>query len=485
MGSITVVGMGPGSFELMSIESWQQIKNAKKLLLRTGVHPTVDEIKRQGVTFATYDSLYEKADDFESLYEAIASDVIAKAEHGDDVTYAVPGSPLVAERTVVLLREKAKAHDVPIKILPSMSFAEVFCTRLGIDPIDGLTIIDAADLEKIPVDFPTSLFVTQVYDPAVASDTKLSLMELLPDDYEIVYAHNLGLPDESIRTIKLFELDRQHDIDHLTSLYIPAMKHGTRFDMTPLTDIMRTLREPGGCPWDREQDARSLRQHILEEAYEVVEAIDLDDKTLLCEELGDLLLQVVFQARIAEEAGEFSMQDVIDGITDKLIRRHPHIFGDVQATDAAAVLKNWEAIKRAEKPERTSPIDGIPQGMAALLAANKLQKKAADVGFDWDKIEPVIEKCHEEFKELSGAINEGDKNHISEEIGDVLFSIVNLSRFLKVNPEIALLETNEKFTRRFHYVEKCVNEAGGDWSHFTIDELDDFWKQAKLHEKMR
>lgn len=483
MGKITVAGLGPGGFGLISLEAWELMRNAGTLLLRTAKHPTVDELRRRGVGFVSYDELYETADDFASLYEKIADDLVTRAKQGEELVYAVPGSPLVAERTVVLLREKAQAQAVELEILPGMSFVEVLYTRLGIDPISGLTIIDAADVEKMPVDLPTGIIVTQVYNQAIASDTKLSLMERLPDEYELVYVHNLGLPDESVRRIPLFELDRQPDIDHLTSLYLPPMQETAEFDLAPLTEVMRTLREPGGCPWDREQNHLSLRKHLLEETYEVLEAIEAQDAELLCEELGDLLLQIVFHARLGEEAGLFSMQDVIDGITEKMVRRHPHIFGTVQASDAAAVMVNWEAIKKQEKPERASQLDGIPQGMPALLAADKLQAKAAKVGFDWDDIGPVWEKCREEFSELEEAVGEGRAEHIEEEMGDLFFAAVNLARFLKVNPELALLGTNRKFTRRFHFVEQCVRDAGGDWKKFSLDELDKFWEEAKRRER--
>ena len=220
----------------------------------------------------------------------------------------------------------------------------------------------------------------------------------------------------------------------------------------------------------------------MEEAYEVVEAIDAKDADLLAEELGDLLLQIVFQARIAEEAGVFSMQDVVDGITEKLVRRHPHIFGDVQAEDAAAVLANWEAIKRKEKPERKSRLDGVPKDLPALMAAAKIQGKAADAGFDWDDVAPVFEKCREEWQELREAVGQKDAAHIEEELGDLLFAVVNLSRFLKVNAELALLAANRKFKRRFRRVEERVEDAGGDWKQFTLQELDKFWEDAKQAE---
>lgn len=219
---ITVVGLGPGRFGLITLESWQLMQAAEHLVLRTRIHPTVAEIEKRGLTFSSYDGFYEEAPDFETLYRHIAEDLLRRATEQGDLVYAVPGSPLVAERTVVLLRELAKETDTAVDILPGMSFVEVMYTRLGIDPIEGLTILDAEDVSTLKERPAQSLVITQVYDPIIASDTKLMLMEFYPDEYEVTYIHNLALPDESIRKIPLYELDRQKDVDHLTSLFVPA-----------------------------------------------------------------------------------------------------------------------------------------------------------------------------------------------------------------------------------------------------------------------
>lgn len=484
MGSITIVGLGPGRPGLLTMEVWELLKNARELILRTGKHPTVGALVEAKINFSTYDSLYEKAENFEALYEKIASDVIARASAGADVVYAVPGSPLVAERTVVLIREKLGETGGPeLKIIPGMSFAEVMYARLGIDPVAGLTIIDGLDLSRLPEEWPTGLIVTQIYDGRTASEAKLSLMELLPDDYEVVYTHDLGLEDESVRRIPLYELDRQPDIDHLTSLYVPPLKKPVTFELNPLIEVLKTLRSPGGCPWDIVQTHESLRRNLIEECYEVIEAIEAKDSHGLCEELGDLLMQIVFHARMAEEAGFFNMQEVIDGITEKLIRRHPHVFGDVSVADAAEVLVNWEAIKKQEKPERKSAIDGIPIQLPALIYAEKVQRKAAKVGFDWTEIGPVWEKCAEEFAELKEAVAQQEVDHIEEEFGDLVFAAVNLARFLKVDPELALRRANKKFARRFRVVEQKVLASGKDWSEYDLPRLDEFWEEAKSLER--
>ena len=484
MGTITIVGLGPGDFGLITLDTWEKITTAEKLILRTAIHPTVADLDKRNISYTTCDEFYETGSSFEAVYNNIADKLIAEAQNYN-VVYAVPGSPLVAEKTVVIIREKATKANIKLNIMPGMSFMEVLYQRLNIDPIDGLTILDAGDLENLPNDdMPSALVVTQVYDEYIASDTKLILMEHYPEDYPVTFIRNLSLPDEEIRQIPLYELDRQPNIDHLTSLYVgkPPVREQT-FDLEPLEDVIQTLRSPGGCPWDIVQTHKSLKRNLIEEVYEVIEAIDLEDEKLLCEELGDLLMQVVFHARMAEEAGYFSMQDVIDGITEKLIRRHPHVFGDINVKDADEVLKNWEAIKRAEKQERKSILDGIPKDLPALMAGYKLQYKASKVGFDWPDIDPVWDKLEEELRELEEAIADGETSRIESELGDVLFTLVNLSRFLKIDAEVALSGANRKFRKRFSYIEDKVKEKQQKWEHLSLIELDDLWNEAKESEQ--
>ena len=222
MATITVVGLGPGRAGLITRESWELMEKAERLVLRTRIHPTVEALENAGMDFSTYDGFYDEAKDFETLYQKIAADLLERAAAEGDIVCAVPGSPLVAERTVVLLRELGRDSTVTVDIRPGMSFVEVMYTRLGIDPIDGLTILDAEDVETLKEMPAQSLVITQVYNQQIASDTKLMLMDLYPDEYEVTYIHNLALPDESIRQIPLYELDRQKDVDHLTSLFIRA-----------------------------------------------------------------------------------------------------------------------------------------------------------------------------------------------------------------------------------------------------------------------
>lgn len=509
MGTVTIVGLGPGAAGNLSVETMALLTGGAQVILRTAVHPTVAELQKQGVKFTSCDSFYEEGSSFEEVYDRVVKHVLAAAQ-GGDVVYTVPGSPLVAERTVVLLREQAKACGVKLVIKPAMSFLDLAYVELGIDPIAGLRIIDAQDFGAIGEAGNYPLMITQVYSQLVASDLKLALMDALDDDYEVYFLRNLGLPDEECRPVKLYELDRQAHIDHLTSVYVPpeaacdapqgVIEFGDAaaetadelvdnsgyddFDINPLTDVMKVLREPGGCPWDREQTHSTIRSNMIEEVYEFLEAVDNNDVAGMREELGDVLMQVAFHARMAQEAGLFDLQDVIDEVVDKLVRRHPHVFGSTEVHGSDEVLRNWEAIKKQEKTERTHVLDGVSQGLPALLRAYKLQGKAAKVGFDWDNADAVWNKVEEELGELREAIAAGDKAAAESELGDVLFAVVNYARHNKIEPEAALNGTNNRFASRFAYVESQVKASGRDWQEFSLQELDAFWDKAKCIEKI-
>lgn len=529
MGKIIVVGLGPGAAGHISLETLNLLSQTEQVILRTAVHPTVEELEKRGIKYTSCDDCYEAGASFEEVYNTVVARVV-EAAHKGDVVYAVPGSPLVAERTVVLMREAAKAAGITLEIKPAMSFLDLAYVALGIDPIAGLRIIDAQDFEAVADAGRYPLMITQVYSKLVASDLKLALMENLDDEYEIYFIRNLGLPDEECRIVPLYELDRQPHIDHLTSAYVapvadPAQLSGDRLvfeeseededvatavqlvdeladeefydededleytdsfadkDIMPLVDVMRVLREPGGCPWDREQTQESIRQNLIEECYEYLEALDNRDLEGMQEELGDVLMQVVFHARLAEEAGDFDLQDVIDGVVDKLIRRHPHVFGDTQVENSAEVLVNWDNIKKEEKQERKHALDGIAQGLPALMRAYKLQHKAAKVGFDWDNKDDVWAKVEEELGEFKAALAMNNKVEAEKELGDILFALVNYARHFDIAPEVALNGTNNRFEQRFNYVEEQVVASGKAWQDFTLQELDQFWNKAKEVEK--
>jgi tetrapyrrole methylase family protein/MazG family protein len=253
-----------------------------------------------------------------------------------------------------------------------------------------------------------------------------------------------------------------------------------------LMELMRRLRGPDGCPWDAEQTHESLKRYLLEETYEVMEAIDAGSPEMLKEELGDLLLQPVFHAVIAEEQGEFSMDEVLRILCEKLIRRHPHVFADLEVNDVDQLIANWERIKKKEKgDERRSALSGVPSHLPALLRAQKITEKAARVGFDWDHVDPVFAKVLEELKELEETLFTRDQERMEAELGDLLFAIVNLGRFLSINPEDALRKTIARFTRRFSHVEDSLHARGKGLQEASLEEMDALWEEAKLAERER
>ena len=472
-----IIGLGPSTLEDISLHSLNTLKKMDKVILRTQHHPSVAELVTLGIKFETCDFFYEKSNNFEQVYENIADFCIKQASLFQNIAYVVPGSPLVAEKSVQILLQKEKEFgNIGVTVLPALSFLDLVYNRLSIDACNGLRIVDALQIDTINAVEPVDMVITQVYSAQVASDVKLHLMQFYPDETPLVFMRNLGLPDEDIRHIKLFELDWQRDINHLTTVYLPKLEQETAADMSELLQTMHKLREPDGCMWDREQTHLSIRHNFIEEVYEVVEAIDLKDDKLLCEELGDVLLQIVFHAQMAKEGGSFDFQDVIDGINQKLIRRHPHVFGELRLADSKEIVYNWEKIKAQEKTDRTCILDGISKGLPALMCSYKMQHKAAKVGFDWQDIEPVYDKIQEEIVEVRQATT---PQELEKEIGDLLFAVVNLARHLKIVPEVALNTSNNSFKRRFNYVEQCVLESGKAWQDFTLEQLDEFWNQAK------
>ncbi|MEK6813980.1 MAG: nucleoside triphosphate pyrophosphohydrolase [Nitrospirota bacterium] len=255
----------------------------------------------------------------------------------------------------------------------------------------------------------------------------------------------------------------------------------TNRKLSDLVAVMKRLRAPGGCPWDREQTAESIKPFLLEETYEVLEAMDEGKPHLVREELGDLLFQIVFLSELASEEGRFTIDDVIAGIADKMVKRHPHVFGDAEAKTSADVLNQWERRKRDEKggPGKRSALDGVPRELPALLRAQRLQDKASRVGFDWDHPEPVMEKVEEELREFREVLASKDPERMEEELGDLFFSLVNIARFIGVNPEDALRKTISKFIHRFRHIEEKAHEAGRDLGEMSLAEMDALWEEAK------
>lgn len=488
MHHIDIVGLGPGSPGQITLETLTLLKDASPNFFRTTIHPVMDFIRQEAITYQSFDCYYEQENSFEAVYDQIVATLIETAKTNEKLVYAVPGNPLFGEKTVEKLIVAAKAAGISYRIYPGVSFVDVTLNSLEADPINGLKIIDAFDLFKNPPDPRIGTLVTQVYDRHMASELKLQLMEIYDPEKRVVLLINSGIPGaEKSMEVYLYELDRIDDINHLTSLFIPA-EIDVYQGFQGTVELMKALRAKEGCSWDRSQTHESLRSYLLEESYEVLEAIDNQDWDNLAEELGDVLFQIVFHAEIASEAGRFNINQVIAGINEKMIRRHPHVFIDKASFNPDQVETNWDAIKRLEKgesiaaqenPGLASEMKKIPKALPALMEAYKVQKKAAKVGFDWPEPTAALEKIDEETLELRAAMAENDPQKVAEELGDLLFSVVNVSRLLKLQPELVLRKATEKFIARFGKMEEVASQENKSLNDYTFEELDEAWNRSK------
>lgn len=488
--SITITGLGPGHPGQIPLSVWEVLKSSRRIFLRTEQHPAVAWLRGQGIDFQTFDSYYERGDNFQEVYRQIAAAILKEATAAP-LVYAVPGNPLVAEETVEIILAKAGDLGLQVKVLPAMSFLDALYAALDLNPAAGIHILDGLRLGEQRPDPGVGNIIIQVYNRLVASDVKLSLMEDYPADHPVTVVRAAGVPElQKIERHPLHELDHLDWLDHLTSLYLPPCPEKVKkcnYPLDPLVDVLAALRGENGCPWDREQNHVTLRKYLLEETYEVIEAINQGDMYKICEELGDLLLQIVFHAQIARENNYFDINDVVSGITRKMLRRHPHVFGEATVASSKEVEASWEKIKKAENEfcPRISLLDGIPASLPALLRAARVQSRAAQVGFDWPDYRGAREKVDEELGELSAAIAARDPVRLQEETGDLLFAVVNLARLLKVDAELALAATVDKFSARFRYLEEQARKMGRELAGCTLQELDGWWEEAKKVEEVK
>jgi tetrapyrrole methylase family protein/MazG family protein len=477
---ITILGLGPGAPGQLTLEAWQVLESAEEIVLRTAQHPIVPHLPK-GLEVRSLDYLYEVKPTFEAVYSGIVQEVLRLAHRPQGVLYGVPGHPWMAEATVLPIRQQAEKAHLPVRMVTGLSFLEPTLTALRVDGLEGFQLLDGVDMAQrltpgVNPDQP--ILIGQLYNPAVGSQVKLALMAEFPDDHPVCLVRAAGTSSERVWQVPLYQLDRQKDIDHLTSCYVPPLsKTGS---LTSLREVVARLRAPDGCPWDREQTHNSLRSSLLEETYEVLEALDSGDPEQLKEELGDMLLQVVLHQQIAVEEGEFRPSEVIGHLVDKLVRRHPHVFGELEVEGSEEVLRNWEVIKRLEREdssnERKSVLDGVVSALPALARAQALQERASRVGFDWRDIAGVVAKIEEEIAEFREAHM---INQEACELGDLLFSLVNLARWLGLDAESLLRETNERFVHRFKGVEARAAEEGRVLTDCTPKELDSYWESEK------
>jgi tetrapyrrole methylase family protein/MazG family protein len=492
--TVLVVGIGPAGPELVTEAARRAIASVPedRRFLRTSRHPAAEAGAVPGAR--SCDDLYEAEATFPAVYAAIVERLVAAAHQAIDgrVLYAVPGSPRVGEATVDLL---AADPRVEVETVAGLSFLDLAWDRLGVDPLGaGVRLVDAASFSVDAAGERGPLLVAQAWNRGLLSDIKLAVPDGGPEvgpAPKVVVLHHLGLPDERVEELAWADLDRRFEPDHLTSLWIPELASPVGSELLDLEALVRRLRQD--CPWDRQQTHASLTRHLLEESYEVVEAIEAlgpepgaDAYAHLEEELGDLLFQVYFHATLATEEGQFDLAAVARGIHDKLVARHPHVFGDVTVADAGQVLSNWERNKQQEKG-RQSVMDGVTGSLPALHHADKVQRRAAAVGFDWDSVEGPLAKVTEELgevrAELDAAPGAGPGQvagaALTAEVGDLLFAAVNVARHAGVDPEAALRASSATFARRFRQVELLARDRGLDLASASLPQLDALWDEVK------
>jgi tetrapyrrole methylase family protein/MazG family protein len=514
---IHVVGLGPGDPLGLPPRAFALLTGGLPVYLRTARHPTVEtgplaDALKGLASVTALDDEYETNSSFDDTYDAIVARVLRAEATEGEIVYAVPGHPLFGETTVSRLLAKAKEANVAITVTGASSFVDACLEAVAVALTDDLHVIDALTLDPSdPVPHPAlrangPLLLYQVHSRDAASNTKLALMNAgYPDEFAVTLVRAAGVPGQQhITEVPLFELDRaKHAHDHLTSVWVPMLPADQRRPgFEDLVRVMARLRNPdGGCPWDLKQTHATLRRYVIEEAYEVVDAIDAlaDDDEYgtatdhFCEELGDLLLQVVFHAQLAAEEGTFEIGDVCTAIVEKLIRRHPHVFGEVKVDGADEVLTNWEAIKAQEKgnaPEAkpVSVLEGIPSSLPALMKALEVSRRVVKVGFEWPDTGGVLDKVEEEFAELRAEIEAGgttSKERIAAEMGDLLFTLVNVARHLGVDPEEALRSQIARFSRRFRHIESRAADAGRPIEDLSLEEMEVHWQEAKMQERSK
>ncbi|MBR5108766.1 MAG: nucleoside triphosphate pyrophosphohydrolase [Clostridia bacterium] len=470
--AITVVSLGPGPREYLTLGAVETLKKAETVVLRTALRcDAADYLREIGIAFDTLDGLHEACEDFDELIEKAAEVLLEKASRGP-VCYAVFDA--AADETVAALREKAPETVV----LPGVPLSAPF---LAARPVRGTVEIQTASSLGVTA-IQNPLLILECDSRMLMGECKLQLLDWYDPDQPALFFPPSDSPDRTYVRMPLSDIDRQPRYDHTCAVLLPPvpLTERKRFDFYDLVRVMEILRSEDGCPWDKEQTHETLKMYLVEEAYETAAAISEEDWDHTADELGDVLLQVVFQANIGRQYGTFQLSDITSHICRKMIDRHRHVFGSEHCETAEEVLVDWEKIKKEERGYRTQTdvLRGVPVGLPPLMRAAKVQKKARDVGFDWISPGGAMEKVVEEAREVQAEL-EGDKQKLETELGDLLFSCVNLSRHLGIDAENALQKATEKFISRFSSMENAIFRDGKRFQDLTLSEMDVYWERSK------
>ncbi len=485
MKKITIIPLSTP--KTITLNAAAMISDAQVLYVQTMKHRCADIVASIRPDAISMDDLYDTCMDFDELNARIADRLTA----GESCTYAVLGRG-VGSALMKCIREAAMKNGFELQTIPAQGFAEAAMStavNMGYD-VNMCEYYVQSAISLHVADTSSQLVIEEIDNILAAGELKLKLLEFYPDEHMVYLCEMDERGDYTAEAMQLYELDfpgNESKYDTATVLIVPKceLMQLKRHGLDGLMEVMYRLRAPGGCPWDAEQTHRSLRSSLIEESYEVLDAIDREDITALEEELGDLLLQVVFHSIIEEEKQEFSIRDVTTGIVNKLIYRHPHVFGEVMVGSSDDVLVNWERLKKKEKHQDTvaDTMRAVPSAFPALMRSYKIQKKAANVGFDFDDAAMALHKVYEEADEVSSAIDAGDADNIFEEVGDMLFACVNVARLLKVDPELALFKATDKFMKRFIRMEELMLAEGKSFDDMVLDDMDEYWNRVKLMDR--
>ncbi|MDD4088463.1 MAG: nucleoside triphosphate pyrophosphohydrolase [Tissierellia bacterium] len=476
MSTIQIIGLGAGSEDDLTVRAQKALSERIPAFARTDRHPIVNEL-RKNIDIDSFDDNFEKYETFDEVYENIVNTLIEKSKQYGKINYCTAGSPYYGDIVTKKLISEYK-DQINTIIIDGMSFLDKCLKLSGYADYNNIKILDCLETDEFSFDVNSFNIITQVYDLETASRLKVKLMEIYPEDADSLIIDVLG---ENVNKIPLFMLDQEKNYGFSTYFCILPIEISKNrvYNVDNLLRIVKLLRGPDGCPWDKKQTHHSIRQHVIEEAYEVVDAIDNDDVDNLVEELGDLLLQVVFHAELGSEEGYFNFSDVVTDVCKKMYFRHPHVFGDVKADDAEEALTSWENSKLKEKnlTTYTDNLKNVPKALSTLSRSYKIQKRAAEVGFDWSDAQGAVFKIKEELLEFIEEYNNHNIKNMEEEFGDLLFALVNFARFEKINPDIALNKTINKFIGRFEYIEKNSTK---DLKQMTLKEMDELWEESKF-----
>lgn len=460
---ISIVGLGYGSIDDLTIKTFKMLKEAKNVFVNNLEYSIVNSLKEEGVVFKDYKELLVNIEKYSELDE--------------NTVYAVWGNTFENDEVIIRFKEK----NINYNLYEGYGI-EAFLERCIGEKVGDIITLNPCNISKWNIDKRKSFIITDLISEKDINKVKSELLKVYYKDTDIY--HIKAGSNKIEAKYRIDDIDKIEGLDEQSLIYVKENSKGKK-DIHDLMAVIEVLRGENGCPWDKEQTHDSIKKDIVEESYEVLDAIDNENVEGIIEELGDVLFQVLFHASLGREEEEFSLLDITDGISNKMIYRHPHVFGNTSVNSTEEVLVNWDELKKNEKnfESLSDELTGVAKALPALIRAKKIQKKAKKVGFDWDDVSGAFDKVKEELNEVIDVYKEGKVSRIKEEIGDLLFSCVNVSRFLSVDPEEALNLTTDKFINRFSYIERRAKELSSNLEEMSLEDMDKLWDEAKKLEK--